>query len=287
MSDFEERVRSALSSASESAPLADGLAPAARGRLRKRRRTTFVAVAAALVVAAIPMGLAIASGGDRFRPGPSGGHRAVEWAPDDGWRWESYRDAELQVPDELGLRRRVRLVCRREEVDSVVPQVTRPGGAVRLESSVTLQYAYGVRFDSSAAVDLAHPSGSIWQYGDEGVLPRRRLALDRGRDEVAVTVVTRDQATASRIVDSVQTIDGVDGNGCAPRLDDRFEDGDRGRANQDSRMSICRYDDRRLVGPERATVRAGHRVGDGSAVGGTNASGAGSLLERATAMAPW
>ncbi len=205
MSDFEDRVRSALSSASESAPPADGLAPAARGRLRKRRRTTFVAVAAALVVAAIPTGLAIANGGDGSDPTPPVATEPTS-GPDEGWRWESYRDVELQVPDGWGYGGGSDWCIGDPDLDSVTPQVTRPGGVVATIGCLP-QYAYGVTFASSAAVDLAHPSGSIWQYGDEGVYPDGAWLSIVVEDEVAVTVVTRDQATASRIVESVQTID--------------------------------------------------------------------------------
>ena len=199
-----------------------------------------MAVAAALVVAAIPTGLAIANGGDGSDPTPPVATEPTS-GPDEGWRWESYRDVELQVPDSWGYGGGSDWCVGGEDVDSVVPQVTRPGGVV---ASIDChpQYAYGVRFESSAAVDLAHPSGSVWQYGDEGVYPDGAWLSIVVEDEVAVTVVTRDQATASRIVESVQTIDGVDGNGCTPRLDEELEDGDRGLADQDSRMSICRYD---------------------------------------------
>jgi hypothetical protein len=114
------------------------------------------------------------------------------------------------------------------------------------------QYAYGVLIESSAAVDLAHPSGSVWQYGDEGVYPDGAWLSIVVEDEIAVTVVTRDQATAARIVDSVQTIDGVDGSGCTPRFDQRSDADLGGQADRRSRMSICRYDpDGWLVQSER------------------------------------
>ncbi len=130
--------------------------------------------------------------------------------PDEGWRWESYRDVSLQVPDSWGYGGGSDWCIGTDDLDSVVPQVTRPGGVVAT-IGCDPQYAYGVRFESSAAVDLAHPSGSVWQYGDEGVYPDGAWLSIVVEDEVAVTVVTRDQATASRIVESVQTIDGVDG----------------------------------------------------------------------------
>jgi hypothetical protein len=98
MNEFEDRVRSALISGAQGAPMADGLAPAARGRLRKRRRTTFVVAAAALVVAGIPTGLAIAHGGGRATPTPPVASQTQSPAPH-GWRWEAWRDVEFQVPD--------------------------------------------------------------------------------------------------------------------------------------------------------------------------------------------
>ena len=121
-------------------------------------------------------------------------------------------------------------------------------------SAVIPQYAYGVRFESSAAVDLAHASGSVWQYGDEGVYPDGAWLSIVVEDEVAVTVVSRDQATASRIVESVQTIDVVDRNGCTPRVDEVDEEGDwwTGRSGLPNADLPVRRG--RLVGPERATV---------------------------------
>ena len=56
MSDFETRVREALTNGADGAPSPVGLAESARERMRRRRRNTSGVVAAAFLVAAIPVG---------------------------------------------------------------------------------------------------------------------------------------------------------------------------------------------------------------------------------------
>jgi hypothetical protein len=209
MNEFEDRVRSALASGAEQAPLVDGLAASARGRLARRRRTTWVAVAAAVAVAAIPVGFAVVRGGDSSAPVPSVSSPTVS-PVSDGWRWESYRDVEFQVPDSWGYGN-INAWC----FGNAQPVVDRPNVGPGTGCSPTT--GYGAWLGSSALVDLAVPNGSVWQWTDgPDTYPVGSWLSIVLRGDVALHVVAESQATALHIAQSVRVVADVDSHGCAP-----------------------------------------------------------------------
>jgi hypothetical protein len=82
--------------------------------------------------------------------------------------------------------------CVGENLDSVTPQVTRRNASV-LAIACRPRRAYGVSFGPSAAVDLARPTGTISQYGDQGYHPDGAWLSIVVEGDVALTVVTRER----------------------------------------------------------------------------------------------
>ena len=157
MTDFEDRLTTALRSAGDDAPEAAGLAPAARRRAgARRRRTALASVAAVVAVAGVFGGAALL--GDRDdgasrTPVADALPDAETSAPD---RIESWRDLSVTVPadwghgfldDWCGEWRRPGL-----------PVVERPGGA-SIDILCDPQNGYGVQFFDGSAADLAYRAG--------------------------------------------------------------------------------------------------------------------------------
>ncbi|MEZ0579572.1 hypothetical protein [Nocardioides sp. MH1] len=97
MSDFDERLSAVLTEQADTAPVATGLADAARHR-HARRRTARVAVGtAAAIVLAVPVGLAVAAGGGGADVDRSAGDPTTTVDPG-GWRTVERDDVRVEMP---------------------------------------------------------------------------------------------------------------------------------------------------------------------------------------------
>lgn len=102
MSDFEQKMREALTTASAGAPSAGGLAEGARGRARRRRRMILAGSAGLVAVAvAVPVALALAVDSPRADGGPLARDPGVPAAsqPPEGWRTVEWEGMSVQVPE--------------------------------------------------------------------------------------------------------------------------------------------------------------------------------------------
>lgn len=230
MSDFDARLTEVLTSESESAPDVLGLADAARGRARTRRRTKLVGLSAAAVLAvAVPTVAVLATGGS------GGGDRQgvdtpVLDGPADGLRLETWRNVTVEVPEEWGYGS-VNQWCT-ADVTTPSPVVEKPGIVTTLMLCEP-GFGYGVTFAdlrqggvggdipvSQPTDDLGYPSGAWVGW--------------RAIGEVGVTVSAADRATAEQVLASATLVEDEDPNGCAVDPNTPVESG--------GRMEVCRYD---------------------------------------------
>jgi hypothetical protein len=238
---FEARLTTALRSAGDGAPEADGLASAARGRVRaRRRRTALTAVAASVAVAAVFGGVAVLAGGDAPRvvlpaeqEPPTATDTSTPSASDT--RLESWRDISVRVPAEWGYGN-LSTYC----IQEGRPVVDRPGGVVRAVGCGPYEQGYGVQLRDGSAINLVYPPGHIWQYGWESedqvkLYPEDSWLGYQGSGDNLVWVVAEDRATVESILDSFTSFE-VDGNGCPTR---EFAEDVSNAAEGEVR--ICRY----------------------------------------------
>jgi hypothetical protein len=214
MSDFENDLRSALRAGVDDDLTVGGLADGARSKLRARRRTWSGALAAAVVVAAIPVGLAVL-GND----GGSGTGTLVEGGVDpaatglpDGWHWESYANIEFGVPDswQHGSPNQWCVSGDRDQA-----WVSRPNEAQTLVACLDPTNGYGAVI---GAVEM--PKTGIWQYpAGGGAYPDGAWMTVLVSGDMGVTVAAPDRATTQQIADSYRTVDATDANGCATQQD--------------------------------------------------------------------
>jgi len=219
MSDFENRVRETLRTGSDGAPPAVGLAEEARRRWRKRRRTTAVVAATAIVLAAVPVGIAVL--GDGSSPGKKDDAQASDLPQiPDGWRWESWHDVQIAVPGNWKNGAASQWCT---SSDSNAGFVDRGEGfstlvacAPSLSSSVTFR-------DGLAK----HPLIDFQGVGE-------RLTMDGN----TIDVVAPDQETLDMIVASAHRFDERDSRGCLPAFRDLSESLS-GETTGD--LTVCRY----------------------------------------------
>lgn len=195
MSDFEARVRQALGTSAQGAPDAVGLVEGARAKLRRRRAVAAVAVTTAVVLAAVPVGIALI--GDS-PDGGSDGNVVTSDLPTipDGWRWESWRDIQLAVPADW---------------DEGSPSQYCVSG------STSGAIDRGDGFSTLVACEHSLGSGVVFRPGVakeplvdvEGV--GERLSLGGN----TVDVIAADQATLDAIVASAHVFESADSRGCA------------------------------------------------------------------------
>lgn len=219
MSDFESRVRETLRTGSEGAPPAVGLAGEARRRWRKRRRTTAVVAATAVVLAAVPIGIAVL--GDGKSPDRNDGVQ-VSNVPEipDGWRWESWRNVQVAVPGHwengaasqwcVSSNSNAGFVDRGEGVSTLV------ACAPSLSSSVTFREGIA-----------KHPLTDIQGVG-------KRLTFDGN----TVDVVAPDQEMLDTIVATAHQFTDADSRGCASAVQDLGESLSGETAGA---LTVCRY----------------------------------------------
>jgi hypothetical protein len=256
MSDFESRLTDALSSGAEGAPDASGLAEGARRRSRRRRRTTGVVAAAAVVAAvAVPVGVVALRDG-----GSDNGNVAEDPSPSPGTpsdtRIETWHGIQVEVPASWGYGARSAW-CTGGEAET--PVVERPGGVVAT-IACDPTYSYGVSWvGETTMITPVNPSGEVWRYepGDVAEYPAGAWLGYWYDDQDMVQVAAADKETVQEILDSVERVEAVDGNGC-PVVDD----GDAGDLADDE-VAVCRYSadgqleqSERLVGDDAEAARA-------------------------------
>jgi hypothetical protein len=211
--------------------------------------------AAAVVAAAVPLGLTqlapTSDGGGRVADEPTATSGLPPGVIETGYRAESWHDVTFEVPADWGYGG-ISAWCSNGDssVAEEPPVITRPDTMVPM-IMCTPGNGYGVTIGSPAAVYLVYESGHVWQYDTEGVdeafYPDDAWLGSWYDQDTLITVVTPDRATTQRVVDSVQKIDGVDPNGCAPDLgaaEALVSDGS-------GSLSICRYDEQDLLTASR------------------------------------
>ncbi|RYB91237.1 hypothetical protein EUA06_07850 [Nocardioides glacieisoli] len=264
MSDLEARLRDTLTERAGAAPDALRLATGARRRLR-RRRTTWAVAAAAVVAAGVPLGL------DQLGPSSDGGGRiadeptATSGLPpgviETGYRAESWHDVTFEVPVDWGYGGTSGWCTVGATPDEALPLVTRPDTLTPAIACSPIN-GYGVTIGDGAALDPAYDSGHVWQFETEGasdpIYPDGAWLGYWYDADTVVTVVAPDRATARRLVDSVETNDGVDPNDCPATLGEAEA---ATTTESYATFSICRYgpDDlleasRRLIGRESSVA---------------------------------
>ncbi len=223
MTDFETLVRESLVDASAGAPRAEGLAEAAGRRLalRRRRRTTGAVAAVVLVALAVPLAVSLTRGGGDDGPPPPIATETPGVLVPDGWRVETWRDLEVQVPESWKYGTLDQWCVGDSEPTSAL--VDRPEGAQTLVLCAPMN-GYGLSFqDPKTRIDGAFPRGGVSRYspvpGQEQQYPEGSWLGYEVLGSGGVLVVAPDRETAEQILDSARTVEGLDSNGCAPRAD--------------------------------------------------------------------
>jgi hypothetical protein len=253
MTDFEDRLTTALRSAADDAPDAARLAPAARRRAGVRRRRMRLASAAAVVaVVGVIGGVALLGSGDAPSHVATDPPSSPAAAPTDEGRVETWHDVTVTVPASWGHGSLSTWCIQGSEPGT--PVVERPGGVVE-DIACTPATGYGVRFFEGAdtrveafspgtvnlSVGEEFPSGS-WQGWDQA-----------GSTGVFVVAATRDEA--EQVLRTFDRVRDVDGNGCSPRFGDGSEAATRG-----GQVRLCRYDDQGWL--EQSEVLTGQDASD-------------------------
>lgn len=230
MSDLEQRLSDALTDGAQDAPAATGLAAAARSRARSKRRSRLVGVAAVVALAlGVPTAIVATQASDSESPGRvADDPNADTVGAPDGFRYESWRDVTVLVPDSWGYGT-LDQWCVGDEPER--PLVERPGGNSTL-ALCSPGFGHGVRFQTVDNTDdfewpLVEQTGDTWAPGT--------FVGARGRGGVLVEVALPDSALAAKILASVQVNVRVDPNGCPVNAEsDPVVPGDS--------MTVCRYD---------------------------------------------
>ena len=215
------------------------------------RRTTsrwprwlpFVAgLLAVLLVVAVVVASTTARGGSDPAGAGSGGLRGVANGPaDEGWRWVSYRDVEVQVPEEWGY-------GQAPGPDWCAGARPAAGPYVDLESGLEVVMSIGCLRDRPDDLDVTHLTLSARQPDRS----EERAGWEVESREVGAAVVSvwfrpADAAVARRIVRSAVVVD-VDHHGCAstsPIQQDRFvspsDPQDVAAVADVDSISVCQY----------------------------------------------
>lgn len=242
MTDFETWVTEALADASTDAPRAEGLAERAgrRLQLRRRRRTTGAVAAAVLAAVAVPVAIGLTRGGSDRGPTPPIATETPEVVVPAGWRIETWRDLEIQVPESWDYGA-LSQWCVGDGGDAgSKPAVQRPEGAVT-HVLCSPNNGLGAQFfdPTTDSRDWVYRPGAIWRYerGDVAVYPEGSWLGYEVLGSGGVLVVAPDRATAQDILDSARPVEGLDSNGCAPRDDAMVAVSAPG----DIFVAVCRY----------------------------------------------
>jgi len=192
-----------------------------RARRRSRLRIAGTALAVVVIAGGVGTGVELGSGGNDSSTGPTNSSQQLP-PPDDGWRWDFYRDIRIQVPDAWGYGQEPKSDwCVGDPQKPPAPYValTPPGLPVlailcRSNSSPTTLWAPHVTLMAKSDSDA--PVGTT--QVDDWWIVRRDVGA------VAVKVVSKDRDLAEQIAAGAQAVTD-DSSGCSPHSaiqDSRF-----------------------------------------------------------------
>jgi hypothetical protein len=252
MDAHEKLIVTSLSKHATEAPSDEDLLAAVHHRLQRRRtgRTIGAAVLACAVVAtAITATHSLSS---ELRTDPE---VARPGAPDAGWRWESYKTVQVQVPAAWS-----------QYISGPAPCVSGNSSSKPIVGRFNGWLGPSSYVCEDAVLPATHRLQYLWfndvqapgikQY-DAGWTEETRLV-----GGVKISVLTQDDALRRRILDSARPITGTDYYGCAPT-----DSGQRGTGldpgDRITSASICEYWQNALVAGsvldgDRATKLARH-----------------------------
>jgi hypothetical protein len=235
MTDFEDRLTSALRSAGDDAPDATGLAPAARRRAGvRRRRTALTSAAAVVAVVGVVGAVALLGDGDdgpsQVAADPPSSSAAT---PTDEGRVETWHDVSVTVPSTWGHGSMSTWCIQGSEPGT--PVVERPGGAVE-DIACTPATGYGVRFfggSEGLRVEAYAPGTVNKSVGEEFPKESWQGWDQAGGNGVLVVAPTQDEA--ERVLGSFERFSDADANGCTPHPVDP------GPVAAAGTLLLCRY----------------------------------------------
>ena len=232
MTDFEDRLGSALRAAGDDAPDAAGLGDRARVRSRaRRRRTALVTVGAVVATAAVVGGVAVL--GSRAGHGPT--DVATEPAAS-ATRVETWRDASVSVPVGWG-HGNLSTWCIGGAAAPGPPVVERPGGVVEAIACDPLQ-GYGVQFLADTSTVFAYTPGEAHRVvGSDSPYPGGAWEGYQQTGNAGVQVVASSREEVQAVLDSFEQVDGVDANGCPSQIGDDWSL----PTNPTDDVRVCRY----------------------------------------------
>jgi hypothetical protein len=247
MDASEQRITDSLTQHAADAPSDHDLLSTVHTRLR-RRRTGRVVGAAVLAVVIVAAGLS-ATQSLRTEPEPAPQPVQVEPAAP-GWRWESYKTAQVQVPDQWNEYIAGPAPC--TFMASGVPVIGRFYDWLPRDHYVCDFPVYPLK-DRQPYVwfdDVQAPG--IKQY-DGGWSEETRVV-----GSTKVTVLASTEAQRRRIIDSARPIAGTDAYGCSPTDDGRATEVVNAKVD---RAEICEYSDGNLVAGSRVPARRAAQLG--------------------------
>jgi hypothetical protein len=210
MTDVEDILRTAFRDHEHLVDGLDPLLPPVRERIARRRIRWILA-------GAVTAACATAGGGAAVAIGTAGGGTDHRPAPVSGWRWESSRGLEFQVPADWGIND---FHCG-SPVHATVIRAVGPQLDCELRNPPRVELAM---IDAFAAVPRGLPAHTVTFGNVRG----QRAEAARGPDgwyrgwfkvespRATLTVLTRDAATARHILDSARPVT-VDHLGCPTR----------------------------------------------------------------------
>ncbi len=223
MADREDRaavlLERTLAARAGEAPSVPGMAERVRGRARRRRATGVVAACAvaAVLAAGVPIGVQLMARdlvevpvADESPRDDTRRDDTVEPAPE-GWRWESYRGIQLQVPDGWGWGTTGWPPCL--DINSGA-YVGRPDGGVI--PAIGCSNPFPVLSERAPYVWLGDLLAGDLAEGEEVTRPAGHgwFEVQTLRGGVPVTVFSDDADLRNAILASIREIEHVDANSC-------------------------------------------------------------------------
>lgn len=209
----ETLIERTLARRAEQAPSDDHLLTRVHARLRRRRvtRRTGAALVAATAVAAGIAGVNVLTAGNPGTPAAPSESTTVAGAPD-GWRWESYRFVEVQVPDTWGYGTTGWPHC----LDKTPrpPYVGRPGYVPMIGCNPKAKEPAYVWFGDGGKAGV--------RQRDNGWVEETRTMAG-----MSVTVFSDDADLRRRVLESIRPISETDAHGCPVKLPDTVRPGHR------------------------------------------------------------
>ncbi|MGW1343186.1 hypothetical protein ACWCOV_19190 [Kribbella sp. NPDC002412] len=236
MDAHEQLIVMSLSKHATDAPSDDDLLAAVHFRLRCRRTGRTIG-AAVLACAAVATAITATHSITDIRTDPQA---ARPGTPEAGWRWESYKTVQVQVPSDW---------TQHVSGPAPCPAFPSPGGKPIIGRNNDWLGKWGYTCEE-AVLPVERRQQYVWfndvqapgvkEY-DAGWTEETRLVAG-----VKISVLTKDDALRKRILDSARPITGTDYHGCAPT-----DSGPRGTGldatDRITSAGICEYWNNTLV----------------------------------------